>query len=262
MRTAYAKLKTNTLNLLWSNQKRCKSTQVSETRMEKVVVCWLEKSIPLWKNTFITYIHILFQKIFSGIQPTGSIHLGNYLGAVKKWTDLQNTGNDTTYCIVDLHSITVPQQPALLQQNILEMTATLLACGIDPKKSTLFLQSAVQQHSELCWILGCMTTMPRLAHLPQYKEKSNSMKEIPLGLFVYPVLQAADIMLYKYGNCTNFCFIFRMSTDYLIFFQVHSCTSRYRSNSAFTVGSALGAHLQPKIWRNLSYLSCTHSRGC
>ncbi|GAB0087906.1 uncharacterized protein DMENIID0001_022700 [Sergentomyia squamirostris] len=137
------------------------------------------------------------RKIFSGIQPTGSLHIGNYLGAISRWVDLQNAGENVTYCIVDLHSITLPQDPGRLQQNITLMTAALLACGIDPKKSTLFLQSDVRQHAELGWILGCLTTMARLGHLPQFKEKSSKLKDIPLGIFVYPVLQAADILLYK-----------------------------------------------------------------
>lgn len=137
------------------------------------------------------------KKVFSGIQPTGDLHIGNYLGAIKRWIDLQNSRLDVTYCIVDLHSITLPQKPALLRDNSLRICASLLACGIDPKKSTLFLQSSVKEHSELCWILSCITTMARLTHLPQYKEKSEKMKEIPLGLYLYPVLQAADIMLYK-----------------------------------------------------------------
>lgn len=137
------------------------------------------------------------RKIFSGIQPTGALHIGNYFGAVKKWVDLQNNGEDVTYCIVDLHSITLPQDPIQLRDNTFKLTATLMACGIDPSKATLFLQSSVPQHAELGWILGCLTTMAKLSHLPQYKEKSATLKEIPLGLYVYPVLQAADIMLYK-----------------------------------------------------------------
>ncbi|XP_058066873.1 tryptophan--tRNA ligase, mitochondrial [Anopheles bellator] len=137
------------------------------------------------------------RKVFSGVQPTGALHIGNYLGAVKRWVELQEAGEDVTYCIVDLHSMTLPPEPETLRNNTLQMTATLLACGIDPSKSTLFLQSAVPQHAELSWILGCLTTMARLTHLPQYKEKSANMKEIPLGLYLYPVLQAADIMLYK-----------------------------------------------------------------
>lgn len=110
---------------------------------------------------------------------------------------MQDAGENVTYCIVDLHSITLPQDPMLLKNNILGLAATFLACGIDPQKSTLFIQSDVKQHAELSWILGCLTTMPRLGQLPQYKEKSRALKEIPLGLFVYPVLQAADILMYK-----------------------------------------------------------------
>ncbi|EDV51915.1 uncharacterized protein LOC6546357 [Drosophila erecta] len=137
------------------------------------------------------------RKIFSGIQPTGSLHLGNYLGAVRKWVQLQNARDDVTVCIVDLHSITMPHNPPLLRENIFTMAATLLACGIDPTKSTLFVQSAVAAHAEFNWILSSMTTMPRLAQLPQFREKSRLLKDVPLGLYVYPVLQAADIMLYK-----------------------------------------------------------------
>lgn len=137
------------------------------------------------------------KKVFSGVQPTGDLHLGNYFGAIKRWIDLQNSNLDVTYCIVDLHSITLPQKSAALKENTLRICASLLASGIDPKKSTLFLQSAVKEHSELCWILSCITTMARLTHLPQYKEKSAKFKEIPLGLYLYPILQAADIMLHK-----------------------------------------------------------------
>nr|XP_036670591.1 tryptophan--tRNA ligase isoform X2 [Drosophila suzukii] len=137
------------------------------------------------------------RKVFSGIQPTGSLHLGNYLGAVRKWVQLQNARDDVTVCIVDLHSITMPHNPPLLRENIFTMAATLLACGIDPGKSTLFVQSAVAEHAEFNWILSSMTTMPRLAQLPQFREKSRLLKDVPLGLYVYPVLQAADIMLYK-----------------------------------------------------------------
>ncbi|XP_030567558.1 uncharacterized protein LOC115767419 isoform X1 [Drosophila novamexicana] len=137
------------------------------------------------------------RKIFSGIQPTGSLHLGNYLGAVRKWTQLQKSRENVTICIVDMHSITMPHNPPLLRENIFTMAATLLACGVDPAQSTLFVQSAVMEHSELNWILNSLTTMPRLAQLPQFKEKSRMVRDVPLGLFVYPVLQAADIMLYK-----------------------------------------------------------------
>ncbi|XP_032674883.1 tryptophan--tRNA ligase, mitochondrial [Odontomachus brunneus] len=135
--------------------------------------------------------------LFSGIQPTGSVHVGNYFGAIQRWVDLQNNSDKFICSIADLHSITLPQDPKKLKENILLMTATLLACGIDIKKSILFQQSRVSAHAELCWVLGCITTMARLAHLPQFKEKSESLKNIPLGLYIYPVLQAADILLYK-----------------------------------------------------------------
>lgn len=102
-----------------------------------------------------------------------------------------------TICIVDMHSITLPHNPPILRENIFNMAATLLACGIDPAKSTIFVQSAVMEHCEFNWILSSLTTMPRLAQLPQFKEKSKKVRDVPLGLYVYPVLQAADIMLYK-----------------------------------------------------------------
>ncbi|KAG4074115.1 hypothetical protein HA402_014320 [Bradysia odoriphaga] len=137
------------------------------------------------------------RKIVSGVQPTGILHLGNYLGAITRWVDLQNAGENVSYFIADLHSITLPQDPKELRQNILQMTATLLACGIDPDKSTLFVQSSIKQHAELCWIFGCLATMARLNRLQQFKDKSANMKDIPLGLFVYPVLQTADILMYK-----------------------------------------------------------------
>ncbi|XP_063888789.1 tryptophan--tRNA ligase, mitochondrial-like isoform X1 [Scylla paramamosain] len=134
--------------------------------------------------------------IFSGIQPTGELHLGNYLGAVRQWVQLQESGDDVLFCVVDLHSITLPQDPTTLYSQTLAMTASLLACGIDPSRAVVFQQSRVPEHTQLAWVLGCLTTMARLGHLPQYKEKSAMQKEIPLGLYVYPVLQAADILLY------------------------------------------------------------------
>ncbi|KAM9002397.1 tryptophan--tRNA ligase, mitochondrial isoform X1 [Sarcophilus harrisii] len=137
-------------------------------------------------------------RIFSGIQPTGIPHLGNYLGAIESWVSLQEECSSILFSVVDLHSITVPQDPAVLHQSILDMTAVLLACGINPEKSILFQQSQVPEHSELSWILGCLVRMPRLQNLPQWKTKNDSLKqEGTVGLFTYPVLQAADILLYK-----------------------------------------------------------------
>ncbi|CAJ1079053.1 tryptophan--tRNA ligase%2C mitochondrial isoform X2 [Xyrichtys novacula] len=137
------------------------------------------------------------RRVFSGIQPTGVPHLGNYLGALENWVALQNEYPLVLYSIVDLHSITQPQDPAQLRSNILDMAASLLACGIDPERAILFQQSQVSEHAELSWILGCLTTMPRLRHLPQWKIKSKQKNEGSVGLFTYPVLQAADILLYK-----------------------------------------------------------------
>ncbi|XP_003962289.2 tryptophan--tRNA ligase, mitochondrial isoform X1 [Takifugu rubripes] len=136
-------------------------------------------------------------RVFSGIQPTGVPHLGNYLGALETWVTLQNQYPSVVYSIVDLHSITQPQEPPQLRSSILDMAASLLACGVDPERSVLFQQSQVSEHAELSWILGCLTSMPRLRHLPQWKMKSKQKNEGSVGLYTYPVLQAADILLYR-----------------------------------------------------------------
>ena len=144
---------------------------------------------------------VLARRTFSGIQPTGTLHLGNYLGAVRRWVEQsrgESAGQDRLmFCVVDQHAITLPQSPATLRHNIRLMTASLLACGLDTERSILFQQSTVREHSELCWVLGSLCTVPRLAQLTQYKDKAAKLPEIPLGLFLYPVLQAADILLYK-----------------------------------------------------------------
>ncbi|XP_045672645.1 tryptophan--tRNA ligase, mitochondrial isoform X2 [Phyllostomus hastatus] len=138
------------------------------------------------------------RRVFSGIQPTGIPHLGNYLGAIESWVSLQDEPGSVLYSIVDLHSITVPQDPAALRQSVLDMTAALLACGISPEKSTLFQQSQVAEHTQLSWILTCMVRLPRLQHLHQWKAKTAGQKhDGTVGLLTYPVLQAADILLYK-----------------------------------------------------------------
>jgi tryptophanyl-tRNA synthetase len=145
----------------------------------------------------------LTPRTFSGIQPTGALHLGNYFGAVQQWTteveavQSKDERNQRLFSIVDMHAITMPQDPKVLNTNIIAMAASLIGCGLDPEKVILFQQSKVHQHSELCWILGCLTTVTNLSRMSQYKEKSAKLKEVPLGLFVYPVLQAADILLYK-----------------------------------------------------------------
>jgi len=138
------------------------------------------------------------KKIFSGVQPTGNLHLGNYLGAIKNFVHLQNDKkNECIYCVVDLHSITVTQNPKILKKNIRETTAAFIASGLDPKKSIIFNQSAVSSHAEGAWILGCVSRMGWLSRMTQFKEKAGKDKEkASVGLYVYPVLMAADILLY------------------------------------------------------------------
>ncbi|XP_047418933.1 tryptophan--tRNA ligase, mitochondrial isoform X2 [Sciurus carolinensis] len=119
------------------------------------------------------------ERIFSGIQPTGIPHLGNYLGAIESWVRLQDEHDTVLYSIVDLHSITIPQDPAILRQSILDMTAALLACGINPEKSILFQQSQVSEHTQLNWILTCMVRLPRLQHLHQWKVHTRSCRGGP-----------------------------------------------------------------------------------
>ena len=135
--------------------------------------------------------------VFSGIQPTGFPHLGNYLGAIRRWVELQDE-HDALYCIVDLHAITRAWDPEDLQERRLTTAAVLLACGIDPQRSTLFLQSAVPAHGELAWVLSCVARMGELRRMVQFKEKSKGETEsVEVGLFTYPVLQAADVLLYQ-----------------------------------------------------------------
>jgi tryptophanyl-tRNA synthetase len=136
-------------------------------------------------------------RIFSGIRPTGNIHIGNYLGAVKQWIALQDS-NECVFCIVDLHAITTPYDPKELQKNIIEATSIYLAAGVNPEKSVIFVQSEVKEHAELAWLLETITPMGELSRMTQFKEKSKQYKEyINAGLFAYPVLMAADILLYK-----------------------------------------------------------------
>ena len=135
--------------------------------------------------------------VFSGIQPTGGFTLGNYLGAIRNWGPLQDE-YDCIYSIVDLHSLTVRQDPATLRRQIRESAAMLLACGIDPEKSILFIQGDVHQHAELSWILSCYTQFGELSRMTQFKDKSQKHPEnVNGGLFTYPVLMAADILLYQ-----------------------------------------------------------------
>ncbi len=138
------------------------------------------------------------KKIFSGVQPTGNLHLGNYLGAIKNFVDLgKNAKNECIFCVVDLHAITVNQDPKKFRDHIRETVATFIASGIDPKKNIIFNQSQVSAHSEAAWILGCTARMGWLNRMTQFKEKAGKDKEkASIGLFSYPVLMAADILLY------------------------------------------------------------------
>jgi tryptophanyl-tRNA synthetase len=134
-------------------------------------------------------------RVFSGVQPTGNIHIGNYLGALKQFVDLQ-LGNDCIYCIVDLHAITLPKDPTELHGAIFDVAALYLAVGLDPKKSIVFVQSDVPGHAELSWVLMCNSYTGELSRMTQFKDKSRGNESAPTGLFAYPVLMAADILLY------------------------------------------------------------------
>ena len=135
--------------------------------------------------------------IFSGTAPSGNIHIGNYLGAIKQWVELQNTGEyQNIFCVVDEHAITTPQDPAKLRSKILEVFTLYLALGLDPEKSIIFVQSNVPEHTELGWILNTITPIGELERMTQFKDKSQKQKSVLAGLLNYPVLQAADILLY------------------------------------------------------------------
>jgi tryptophanyl-tRNA synthetase len=135
-------------------------------------------------------------RIFSGIQPSGSLHIGNYLGAVKNWVELQHK-YESFFCVVDYHAITVPYEPADLRARTADMVLSLLAAGLDPSKCTLFVQSMVPEHTELAWIFNTLTPLGELERQTQFKEKASREESVPAGLLNYPVLQAADILLYR-----------------------------------------------------------------
>ena len=137
------------------------------------------------------------KRIFSGVQPSGNITLGNYLGAIKNWVSLQND-YECIFAMMDLHTITVRQTPAELRKRTLELLALYIACGIDPEKCTLFIQSHNSAHAELAWVLNCYTYMGELQRMTQFKDKSSRHSDnINAGLFTYPVLMASDILLYQ-----------------------------------------------------------------
>jgi tryptophanyl-tRNA synthetase len=134
-------------------------------------------------------------RVFSGIQPSGHLHIGNYLGAIRQWVAEQHQ-KVNFFCIVDMHAITLPIEPALLQQRTRQVAALYLACGLDPQVSTIFVQSHVPAHAECCWILNCVTPVGWLERMTQFKTKSGQQESVSTGLLDYPVLQAADILLY------------------------------------------------------------------
>lgn len=134
-------------------------------------------------------------RAFSGIQPSGSPHLGNYLGAFRRWADQQEA--DQFYCVVDLHAMTMPYDPDALRAKTIGLASWLFAAGLDPDVCTVFAQSHVREHTELTWVLNCVATMGELGRMVQYKEKSKGSESVSVGLFDYPVLQAADILLYQ-----------------------------------------------------------------
>ena len=134
---------------------------------------------------------------FSGIQPSGELHIGNYLGAVRNWVELQEQ-YQCVFCVVDYHAITQDYEPKEMRARVFEMVTDLIACGIDPDRSILFVQSAVPQHTELCWVLNAVTQFGDLSRMTQFKDKSQRQSDnINVGLFDYPVLQTADIILYR-----------------------------------------------------------------
>jgi len=135
------------------------------------------------------------KRVFSGVQPTGNIHIGNYLKALKQFVELQKE-NQCIYCIVDMHSITFPQDPKQLKKHILDVAALYMAVGIDTKKSIVFVQSDVPGHAELAWILACNSYTGELSRMTQFKQKNKGRESAPTGLFTYPILMAADILLY------------------------------------------------------------------
>ncbi len=138
------------------------------------------------------------KRVFSGVQPSGLVHIGNYLGAIKQWVQLQEE-YETIYSVVDLHAITLPQEPQELSKNVYRMVATYLACGVNPEKSTIFIQSHRPEHTELAWIVSTLATFGEMQRMTQFKDKASKFAKssVPLGIFTYPTLMVADILLYQ-----------------------------------------------------------------
>ncbi len=176
-------------------------------------------------------------RIFSGIQPSGALHIGNYLGAVKNWVELQHK-YESFFCIVDYHAITVPYEPADLVARTRDMAVSLLAAGIDPSKSSLFVQSMVPEHTELAWILNTVTPLGELERQTQFKEKTAKEESILAGILNYPVLQAADILLYKAD-------LVPVGEDQVQHLELSREVSR-RWNAKFDANSSEGYFPEPK----------------
>ena len=137
------------------------------------------------------------KRVLSGVQPTGALHIGNWLGAIRNWVELQES-HETFVCVVDLHALTVPHDPKILSENTLKTAALYVACGMNPEKCSIFVQSHITAHSELCWLLNCLTPLNWLERMIQFKEKSIKQGDnVSIGLMNYPVLMAADILLYE-----------------------------------------------------------------
>ncbi|KAK2516796.1 Wars2 [Columba guinea] len=167
------------MNMLWNTYEAeaAAARQWSLHDLETHKVCRQNRSPQAQGASSSRVKNVVVDRIFSGIQPTGTPHLGNYLGAIQNWVNLQEECSSVLYSIMDMHSLTMPKEPAVLRQNILDTTAAILACGIDPKKCFLFRQSLVPEHAELAWILGCLTNVPRLLRLPQWKRQQETLQQ-------------------------------------------------------------------------------------
>jgi tryptophanyl-tRNA synthetase len=176
-------------------------------------------------------------RVFSGIQPSGELHIGNYLGAVKNWVGLQHR-YDTIICVVDYHAITVPYEPATLPRRRREMVVSLLAAGLDPSVCTLFVQSAVPEHTELAWIFNTITPLGELERQTQFKDKASRQESVSAGLLNYPVLQAADILLYRAD-------LVPVGEDQIQHLELSRVVAR-RWNAAFDPGAEPGFFPEPQ----------------
>ena len=179
-------------------------------------------------------------RVFSGIQPTGELHIGNYLGAVRTWRQQIDEGKDETiFCIVDAHAITVPYDPRELRKNIDDLVLDLIACGLDLAKTTLFVQSDVREHTELAWYLASVTPMGDLSRMTQFKDKGEGKEFVSTGLFTYPVLMSADILLYKAS-------VVPVGEDQVQHLELARETVR-RFNHRFTVKGGKPIFVEPQV---------------